>query len=100
MKPAKSRKPRSGRRRRSGSAGERAREKAVAAATLTYRCVRCGKTFTAPVDNSTYRGARPCVIIGGRRWCERCARARYPRRPDPDAPRGADATPLPYWLKT
>lgn len=88
-----------GHRRRSHSVGERALEKAVAAATLTYRCARCGKTFTAPVDGSAYRGARPCVVIGGRRWCEPCARARYPRRPDPDAPLGAARTPHPHWMK-
>ena len=68
-----------------------------------FVCARCGVEHTVgEADAEDVRGRRlrgrglrtlpvsPYVLIGGRPWCERCAAARFPPRPDPDCPLGAD----------
>ena len=65
-----------------------------------FTCARCGREFEAGCDGESTVAGRAAarfsqaVRIGGRPWCERCAEARFPRRPDPDCPLGADRIEL------
>ena len=64
---------------------ERQRRAEEAASRLRFTCAKCGRTFylpTSPEPAVTER-ARTFVVLGGRKVCEVCARARFPRRPDP-----------------
>lgn len=65
-----------------------------------FTCACCGREFEAGCDGESTVAGRAAartsqaVRIGGRPWCERCAEARFPRRPDPDCPLGADRIEL------
>ena len=71
---------------------------AEAAVQPRFVCVKCGREFET--DSGLFlRGRRRkkhaiptsmFVLIGGRKWCSRCAKARFPRRSDPLSPVGAD----------
>ena len=54
---------------------------------IRYTCAKCGGDFIAPDSCSAQnqRQTRPFVRIGGKTWCESCARARFPRREEPVA---------------
>ena len=51
---------------------------------IRYTCAKCGGEFVLPDslgEQSSKR--RAFVMLGGRKVCEVCARARFKRRPDP-----------------
>ena len=65
------------------SAARRKRE-ADATDRPRFVCARCGGEFVLPDslgEQSSKR--RAFVMLGGRKVCEVCARARFKRRPDP-----------------
>ena len=66
------------------SAERRRKEAEDEVARPRFVCARCGGEFVLPDslgEQSSKR--RAFVMLGGRKVCEVCARARFPRRPDP-----------------
>ena len=66
------------------SAARRRKEAADEVALPRFVCARCGGKFVLPDslgEQSSKR--RAFVMLGGRKVCEVCARARFKRRPDP-----------------
>ena len=66
------------------SAARRKRE-ADATDRPRFVCAKCGRTFDLPTspEPAVTERARTFVVLGGRKVCEVCARARFKRRPDP-----------------
>ena len=66
------------------SAERRRKEAEDEVARPRFVCAKCGGEFVVPDslgEQSSKR--RAFVMLGGRKVCEVCARARFPRRPDP-----------------
>lgn len=71
--------------------------KAVEETAPTFVCARCGRKF-ASTSATNGRGKRPggalpesmFVMLGGKPWCSRCAKARFRRRYTPSAAFGTN----------
>ena len=65
------------------SAARRKRE-ADATDRPRFVCAKCGGEFVIPDSDAAQSSRnRAFVMLGGRKVCEVCARARFKRRPDP-----------------
>lgn len=53
------------------------------AAAPHFTCARCGATFPVRTQGRKRAFGLRIVRLGGRDWCEKCAAARFRRRPDP-----------------
>ena len=66
-------------------------------AAPTFVCARCGRRYAA-TSATNGRGKRPggalpesmFVLLGGKPWCSRCAKARFRRRYTPSAAFGTN----------
>ena len=50
-----------------------------------FTCAGCGRTFRIPDFKAEMRDMRHYVVLGGRKYCSKCAAARQPRRASPEA---------------
>ena len=66
------------------SAERRRKEAADEVARPRFVCAKCGGEFVVPDSlGEQSSGRRAFVMLGGRKVCEVCARARFKRRRDP-----------------